>query len=437
MKSALLVILLASPLPSMVRAQERSIYEKDVRYAAVEIEKICGDLIKEKKIDWRAAARALVTESKETKTDQEHLVLLVRMLARLRDGHATVRPLEKGKDVTWPKEEPKTGPGMFWCRAEGKIFIKNSWSAAKAAGIAPGMEVVKVNRKPVDDWLDGRIATLSDTISFSTDHQAFFYACHWGLQDPRGTKMALELRTPRGRRERIELTYRKASAVPSGPAFFPEGTDGTSKGDVHWAKTENGWGYIHLRRCKSSLPELVDQALAEVGDAPGIILDFRGNSGGGFDHPALMGRFVPKGETLRFKKRYESAGDAPYGGPVVAIVDATIRSAGETAAAIFKEDGRAYVIGESPTAGMSSTKKTIELPSGLFALYVSVGSNMSRSNGGRGLEGVGVEPHEIIEFDPKDLAEGVDTLIITAEERLKDFPKNKVPYDPRKFGFDG
>ena len=168
---------------------------------------------------------------------------------------------------------------------------------------------------------------------------------------------------------------------------------------------------------------------------PGLILDFRGNSGGGFDHSAFMGRFVPAGKKLQFNKRYASAGPNPYGGPIVVIVDATARSAGETASSIFREDGRGYLIGESPTAGMSSSKDTIELPSGLFSLYVSVHSNMARANGGKGLEGFGAIPHELCSFDPADLEAERDTLILRAEALLGDFPAKAVQYDPAAFGW--
>ena len=125
-----------------------------------------------------------------------------------------------------------------------------------------------------------------------------------GLALPAGTRMKLELKDQKGKKRKKTLTYEKANPVPWGPAFYPKGMAGAK--DVFWGKTENGWGYIHLRRCKGNLPEQVDKALAVVGDAPGIILDFRGNSGGGFDHPALMGRFIPKGKTLAFKKRYQT-----------------------------------------------------------------------------------------------------------------------------------
>jgi carboxyl-terminal processing protease len=101
----------------------------------------------------------------------------------------------------------------------------------------------------------------------------------------------------------------------------------------------------------------------------------------------------------------------------------------------LKEDGRGYMIGETPTAGMSSSKVTIELPSKLFSLYVSVHSNKARFQGGRGIEGVGIEPHEIVEYDERDLAAGVDTLIARAEALLADFPQGKVAYRPEQHGW--
>jgi carboxyl-terminal processing protease len=93
---------------------------------------------------------------------------------------------------------------------------------------------------------------------------------------------------------------------------------------------------------------------------------------------------------------------------------------------MFKEDGRAYAIGDSPTAGMSSSKQTLPVPSGLFCAYFSVFSNK-----GRGIEGIGVPPHELVPYDPKELAAGVDTQIRRAEELLeKGFPDGSVAYVP-------
>ena len=72
-------------------------YEADIAFALGEIEKTCGKFIKQKKIDWKAVSKQFTAEAKKVSSDQEHLVLLVRLLARLEDGHASVRPLREGQ----------------------------------------------------------------------------------------------------------------------------------------------------------------------------------------------------------------------------------------------------------------------------------------------------------------------------------------------------
>ena len=418
-----------------VPASANDTHVTDVQFALTVLEKNCGRFFEIKKIDWPVVSKQFLEESKSVKTDQDHLVLLTRLLARLKDGHAHVRALDKGKDVKWPEDfSTRTGPGMFLCRIGDGIYVKNSFAAARGAGVRPGMQVVKIDGKPTRDWLDAKIKETSDITGFSTDQQALFHAFHWGLGAPAGSKMTLELKDPAGKILGTRITYQpRVSTVPEGPAFFPPQMKGNK--DVRWAQLPSGVGYVHVRRCPGNLPEIMDEALAAIGDAPGLILDFRANGGGGFDHNALMGRFIPQGKTMRFAKAYASAGPKPYGGPVVVIIDAGVRSAGETASGMFKEDGRAYTIGESPTAGMSSGKTTINLPSGLFSLYVSVSSNMGRFNNGKGIEGIGVPPDEVVEYAPRDLAGEIDTLTRRAEALLGNFPKDKVRYDSNDFGW--
>jgi C-terminal processing protease CtpA/Prc len=91
------------------------------------------------------------------------------------------------------------------------------------------------------------------------------------------------------------------------------------------------------------------------------------------------------------------------------------------------------MIGESPTAGMSSSKDRLEVPSGMFKVFYSVASNKGRFNGGKGIEGIGVPPNEVTPYDPDDLLKGVDTQIRRAEEILKTgLTKDKVAYRPKK-----
>jgi C-terminal processing protease CtpA/Prc len=266
---------------------------------------------------------------------------------------------------------------------------------------------------------------MRDDRGYSTDHQALYAACHWGLADFEGTPIAFDL-TQDGERKTVKIVRQGGpNFAPFGPVFAPK--DVQTLGRQSYGKTARGFGYIHLRDIPGDLAAQLDTMLAALGDAPGLILDLRANGGGGCDHAAVFGRFVATNKVWR---QYPSAGARPFAGPLVLIADAGTRSAGETVAGMFKEDGRGYLIGDTPTAGMSAQKEAIVVPSGLFTVNFAIASNKGRFNDGRGIEGVGVPPNEIVPYDPIELAHGVDTEIRRAEDLLEHgLPKDRVPYE--------
>ena len=434
--AAALALPLAVVAPPLT--DDSDVYQQDVEFALDALEEQCGHFFDLKGIDWKGVRREFTKAAKEVESVEEHWVLLVRLLARLEDGHARVNPLPAAGSPQWPlaDEAPQGGPGIFLCRSGKKVLIKNAWGGAAEVGITAGMEVLEIEDERADRWLEAKVAELRDLTSFSTDHQAFYTACHWGLAGERGSTLSLELRTVDRKKKKRTLTRGRESVVPYGPVFPPEGLE--TIGRQSYGRTPAGYGYIHLRDVPGELPDQLDTMLAAIGPVPGLIVDCRANGGGGVDHDAVFGRFVPRGKELQRRSAYPipSAGPNPYGGPVVVIVDAGVRSSGETISGMLKEDGRAYMIGETPTAGMSSSKTTIELPSKLFALYVSVRSNKARFQNGRGIEGIGIEPHELVEYDAQDLDQGVDTALRRAEELLADFPQKEVDYDPAKHGWE-
>jgi len=104
---------------------------------------------------------------------------------------------------------------------------------------------------------------------------------------------------------------------------------------------------------------------------------------------------------------------------MVIIVDAGTASAAETIAGMFKEEGRARLIGTSPTAGMSGSKETLTVPSGLFTVRFTVRSHRAGRGRGPEIEGVGVAPDEVVAFDGRAMEGGVDPFIRRATELLR------------------
>lgn len=418
------VVACLSPLSAKDKGD---IYERDVDFMLAELPKKAGHFFEAKHIDWKKVSVEFKAAVKKVESDEEHLKLCNRLVARLKDGHASlIDPTVKYPDES--KGRRFTGPRVHLVTVGGKAYVRTAFGDAQTAGVKAGMEVMKIDGKSAIEYLKAARDRLCDERGYGTDHAAMYYACHTGLADWEGESIEFQLLDGK-KRETVKIVRRGGpNFVPIGPVFPPKNVKAI--GRQMYGKTEDGMAYIHLRDVPGDLPGQLDMMLKEIGDAPGLILDCRANGGGGCDHDAVFGRFVPNGEKWR---QYQSAGPNPYAGPMVVIVDAGVRSAGETVAGQFKEDGRAWMIGETPTAGMSSSKDRLEVPSGMFKVYYSVASNKGRFNGGKGIEGIGVPPNEITPYDPEDLKKGVDTQIRMAAEILKKgLPAGKVAYQPKK-----
>lgn len=413
---------------------EKPAWTQDLEFLLSELPGKARALLVEKKIDWAKATKDLKAEAKKVKDDAAYVRLANRILARLQDGHAGITKLAPDLEAAWKaaqEAEAKgrrfTGPRVHVAPAGERVLVVEAFGpAAEQHGVRVGMEVLTIDDAPAREWLTKRAAAMSDEQGYSTSQAALHAAGHWGLAGWEGTSVSFTLRAGKEKKQVTIPRQGGPNFAPAGPVIPPAGL--ASVGRQSYGKTATGFGYIHLRDVPETLPAQLDQMLAAIGDVPGLILDMRANGGGGCDHAAVFGRFVAQGARWR---QYESQGATPYAGPLVVIVDAGVRSAGETVAGQFKEDGRAYMIGPEPTAGMSSQKEPLTVPSGRLTVLVSVASNKGRFNGGRGIEGLGVPPHEVVPYDGEGLLAGVDTQIARAEALLKDgFPKDSVPYTP-------
>ena len=316
------------------------------------------------------ATKTFPKEAEWVKTDAEHLVLLARLLARLRDGHAEVRPLDKAKGVKFPDDGkgPRVGPGLFLCRSGKKIWVKNSWEAAAEVGVAAGSEVLNWGRArrnvaPRSDHQDFRSHRLRDRAARVLPRVI------GGSPSPRGPSSISSCAPPMARKSirpsRTATLHPCRMARPTRPS--------SSRAPKMYLREDRGRVWLHPRPALRRGSSHSNRRGAREGrrgprSRPRFSWELRRRHRPRGAH----GAFRAEGEDDRLREPLPERRPRPYAGPVVVIIDGTIRSTGETASGIFKEDGRAYMIGESATAGMSSQKTTIALPSGLF-------SSMSRS----------------------------------------------------------
>jgi len=151
----------------------------------------------------------------------------------------------------------------------------------------------------------------------------------------------------------------------------------------------------------------LDRAVGELKGAKGLILDVRGNSGGGFDSQRALRNFDPNDQQEPDRPRFL--------GPIALVVDARCISAGEGWASWFVARKRAKLFGEA-TAGASSRKRTMTLKNGLYTVTFPVKAYTGFLD--RPIERRGLEPDVAVRQNARDLAKGRDTVLEAARAYL-------------------
>ena len=170
-------------------------------------------------------------------------------------------------------------------------------------------------------------------------------------------------------------------------------------------------GYLRIanfsERVTDDLEEAVQALDEEAGETPivGYVLDLRSNPGGLLSEAVLVSdAFLERGEIVTIRgrvgseiRRYSAeAGDLARGLPLVVLINAGSASASEIVAGALRDHHRAILVG-TRTFGKGSVQDVAPLDA-LGAVRLTVARYYMPS--GQSIQGVGVEPHVHIRFQP-------------------------------------
>lgn len=306
---------------------------------------------------------------------------------------------------------------------EGRAFVTAVNAAARQAGLSPGDEILQVRGEDLDTALERVLPQLKNGSSpWQRRANAFYYLLSTG---PREDQLTVKARDAEGQIKEHTLRYPESSGERANHAPEPI---------IQGERLSSGIGLIKIPQLYASgdhdLIEEFDAALAEMMDAPGIILDLRASGGGSSTiGDAIAGRFLEKRflygrehypqplfvrGLLRTGEHSVSPRGETYTGPVVVLIDERTVSSSEWLAAALLDSGRAFSIGRT-TAGATGNPLVFKLGEGGLARFSS--GDFYRADGSQ-LEGQGITPDYPVTWSVDDVRSTRDPDLTAAEKLI-------------------
>ena len=368
-------------------------------------------------LDWDAIHDQYEPLVATAEDDQILYQLLNQMLWELKVSHAVVGPADK-----WPSVEPavwesgETGINLLLLDDQAVITRIDTGSPAEEAGLRPGFIIQAIEGISVENIIadahkhlappyneQGRIENVTRQLL------SLIYG------DP-GTCVTLAYMDENdellegciGRIQRSRVGYMGELLPPS----YLEFSSGRLESDI---------AYIRFNTFHPDLVPDMIEAVTELRDAPGMIIDLRGNPGGDPNTAnQLAAQFMPgqvnfggfKTRSGFFTQSFE--GLDTYAGPIIILIDARSFSASEYFASGMQSIGRAAIIGQRSPGGLTAMN-VIEIQNNAILGY-PVAKLITPS--GEVLEGVGVKPDIEVHLDRDELLQGIDSQLEAAVDYL-------------------
>ena len=215
------------------------------------------------------------------------------------------------------------GVGMTVGPRNNKVIVIAPFVGTPAyrAGIHPGDIIVAVDGKPTDNMSTGDVADL--------------------LKGPKGTTVHITIL-----REGADKPLEFSVVRDEIPRYSV---------DLHFM-IEPGIGYMHVSGFNETTEHEVGDALDEMGDLKGLILDLRQNPGGLLSEGVgVADKFLRKGQLIvshhgraSSEKRYTATrGNSGKEYPLVVLVNRGTASAAEIVAGAIQDHDRGLIVGEN------------------------------------------------------------------------------------------
>jgi carboxyl-terminal processing protease len=371
-------------------------------------------------VDWDKVHDVYAPRVARVKSDKEFYELLQAMLGELHQSHFVVLPPEfTHRPETKDRPEAGIGIGIRVINDEAVIWRVLPDTPAARADLKPGFVIKEIDGQTVEQ--------LAAPILKRMESPSGLRASLTGVLDERllgdpGASVGLVYLDERDQKHEVaigreQLRGEMSPPVGNFPSLFIE---------FDAKRLAGGIGYLRFNFFHPVLNQRIRAAVRSMTDAPGIIIDLRGNPGG-FDGvgQGLAGLLLDKQTNLgmsRMRQGYENyvayPQKNPYKGPVVILVDCMSGSASESFSGGMQATGRAVVIGE--TSGGGDLDAAIDtLPTGALLLYAYADFVTAK---GVSLEGRGVVPDLEVKLTRASLLAGNDPQLEAAINYIRQQP---------------
>lgn len=378
---------MVAPLPSLSQALAAfalaaapadSPYREDFEFLVDTVKRDYAGFACKPDLDWTAITKRFAPRFEQCKSDRDHVVYVMELLATLRDSHTGVLESKVDGNELPSKFDGLFGAGLCLGHEQGKWLVAGAMPGhSLAASLPPGARLLDVGELPA--WFalgreERRVARFSGLSS-----ERSFWSSLRNKAFPFGAAQQVSARflLPDGKAREFELPR----WGPGGKSFDFVGLylpDGVARADgavatrlsLPWSKQV---GFLKVTGSQDAATvQAFHAAFDTLKGIDALLLDCRA-MGGGSDDCAweMCGRLFPDGVDNGRYGKLAASGSWQFDGPVVMLQDESQVSSAETFAWTLCETKRVVCVGRD-TGGWGIIPKSYALPSGLARFRLGV-----------------------------------------------------------------